>query len=412
MELITLTLNFMLGISVCAQAISAGISEEEKIKAIEDHALVIFHKARARRPAITPSWVNEYFDKVMNERIEIISKKPQDEPWFFVGYEVQTAQVMGVLSSYIGLENIPGWSKEKQKASIEFWQSWQNPETGRFYDPSKHNPQAPKDPSGFCNEKYVIGNLSTLGAKPLYPHTTANTGSAEAGEIDTEYFLALCKDYRMRGGGSWAGKMCMEIMQSIENGRTDLIPVLEQGIENILSQQNSKTGLWSDSDAYHSYGTTVDSLKTLGRLHYRLGVENLPYMDRLADTLIVHQPELVLRQQSVIRNTSELMTICLETSAYRRAELLAALAAQAEGFKPFLGDFYSQYGLGLIGGYLHWEGCKFKNPLELATRGAHLAYRIVVQEDGKTVKIIRKKPEELVSIRHFVPTQPKGLEDE
>ena len=93
--------------------------------------------------------------------------------------------------------------------------------------------------------------------------------------------------------------------------------------------------------------------------------------------LIAYQKEFVSKQQSVIRNTSELMTICLETSDYRRDELLDALAAQAEGFKPFLGDFYSQYGLGLIGGYLHWEDCKFKNPLELATRGANLTYRIV-----------------------------------
>jgi len=393
MEIITPIFNFILGASVYTLAVSTGISEEGKKQAIEDYALAIFHRARVPKPAITPSWVNEYFDRVMNERIEIISKKTKDEPWFFVGDEVQTAQVMGVLSGYIGLENIPGWSKEKQKESIRFWQNWQNAKTGRFFDPRKNDPQNPKSPSGFCNEKYVIGNLSTLGAKPLYPHTTANTGSAEAGEIDTEYFLALCKDYRMMGGGSWAGKMCTEIMQEIQTGQIHLIPVLEQGIENILSQQNPKTGLWSDSDAYHSYGTTADSLKTLGRLHYRLGVENLPYMDRLADTLIVHQPEFVLRQQSVIRNTSELMTICLETSRYRRDELLAALAAQAEGFKPFLGDFYSQYGLGLIGGYLHWEDCKFKNPLEFATRGLHLSYRIVVQEDGKTVKIIRKKQE-------------------
>jgi len=215
MVLITLTLNFTLTTIIYTQAVSAGISEEEKKKAIEDYVLAVFHRARAREPAITPSWVNEYFDRVMNERIEIISKKPKDEPWFFVGDEVQTAQVMGVLSSYIGLENIPGWSEKKQKESIKFWQSWQNPETGRFFDPSKHNPQNPEDPSGFCNEKYVIGNLSTLEAEPLYPHTTVSTGSAKAGEIDTEYFLKLCKDYRMKGGGSWAGKMCTEIMVEI-----------------------------------------------------------------------------------------------------------------------------------------------------------------------------------------------------
>jgi hypothetical protein len=351
--------------------------------------------ARAATPSPTPTWVNERAQRLLQDKLSCARQaQAEGQRWFLVEAaggagkrtdELRTAAVYLALVAELGLEGVPGYTAERRRAAVSWWQSWQNDRTGRFYNPAVTDPQQPRDPSGFCNEKYVVNILRALGAAPLHPFNTISSGEGEAGGVDLDVFYA--QTCRLPGGGSWAGMMCVEMMKLIEAGNQQLVPVLARGIHNLLSRQLADTGLWSQSTDYAEYGTTSDALKINGRLHYHLGVAGLPHMRRLAETLVQHQAEMRRGAGLVLRNTGELMAICLETSGYLRDELLQALARHAEPFRRLPCEQYTVYGLGLIGAYLHWEDCGFSFPLRRCGRGAQWARRLVVQAD-LTIRMI------------------------
>ena len=366
---------------------------------LKEFAATRHHAFRPAKPAATPAWINGYADQVRQEKLtKAIQSHAHSRRWFYVADpgdykkrwdEVSTATVYNQLVDALGIEHVPGYTAENHRTAIQWWQSWQNRTTGRFYNPLMTDPQNPDDAEEFCNEKYVVGILHTLSSAPLYPFTTISGGDGEAGKVDVEAFYRQTSDLTLRGEGSWAGKMCTELMSLIEQGQDEFIPVLERGISNLLQLQSPDTGLWSTSTDYADYGTTSDALKILGRLHYRLGVENLPHMKALVDTLINHRHAMQSKHDSVLRNTGELLGICLETIDYRREELHQTMAQHAEAFRNHLGTNYSVYGLGFLGGYLHWTDCQFKNPVVLMSRGAQWTYRVVVASE-LSVRLIEK----------------------
>ncbi len=359
--------------------------------ALEKFAATRHHAFRAAKGVATPVWVNGYAEEVRQQKLtKVAESHERTGRWYYVedpgDYkkrwdEVSTATVYNQLVDSLGIENVPGYSAQNHKAATAWWQSWQNRTTGRFYNPLITDPQQPDDAEEFCNEKYVVGILQTLGSAPLYPFTTISGGDGEAGKVDVDAFYRQTSDLTLKGEGSWAGKMCTELMSLIQQGQDEFIPVLERGISNLLRLQIPETGLWSTSTDYAAYGTTSDALKILGRLHYRLGVENLPHMKVLADTLINHQHAMQSKHDSVLRNTGELLGICLETIDYRREELHETMENHVDAFRSHLGSNYSVYGLGMLGGYLHWTDCQFPNPVVIMSRGAQWSYRVVIQSD-------------------------------
>jgi hypothetical protein len=104
----------------------------------------------------------------------------------------------------------------------------------------------------------------------------------------------------------------------------------------------------------------------------------------------------------VPRNVAEIMAYCLEVSDYRREDLLDAMASLARDYRAWVKpdgstlmergnpksvglQYTTIYGLGILGGYLHWEGCRLPNPLEGDQRGEGVRFRPVLQPDGKIV---------------------------
>ena len=81
--------------------------------------------------------------------------------------EVGTCQFLGAVFGRNIQEQVPGYSERARRQALEYWQGWQNPETGRFHDP--------EDPNRQVNEKYVVALIQTLGGRPLYPHTTTSS---------------------------------------------------------------------------------------------------------------------------------------------------------------------------------------------------------------------------------------------
>ncbi|NLE57787.1 MAG: hypothetical protein GX616_05460 [Planctomycetes bacterium] len=282
--------------------------------------------------------------------------------------------------------------------ALEFWQSWQDPATGRFKDP--------RDPKRQVNEKYVVGLIDQFGGEPLYKWTTTGTDK----KIETKTFLARThKDPGWADGGwgvgSHTGFQAVEIFEAINNGQVELIPDLEKGIQQILSHQDPGDGLWGPPSAelMRRIGGT---LKVVGRLYFTMGM-HAPHTRELTDAMIKHSRNGDWYKHGadscVPRNAAEIAAYCLEVSDYRREELLAVLESLAKDYESWVlpdgqtlirrGDagsvglqYTTMYGLGIIGAYLHWDDCRLPNPLADDRRGQGYRYQLVLRPDG-SVKV-------------------------
>ena len=349
--------------------------------------------ARRKTPTETPEWVNElparrqrYWAELLEERVN----KGVNKPWGYLEEEVTTAELYGAVIGYYGsLEKASGWTENTREELVEFYQSWQDPETGRFHTPNQLDRS--------CNEKYVIAILEMLDAKPLYPWTTTSA----TGKIDVRIFVEQTLDHPdwEQGGwgvGSGTGYMALEIFQAINDGQPEFIPDLEQGIANILSYQDPAAGLWGPPSA--PLGMRIGgTLKVIGRFGFYLGMR-IPYMKELADSLIAHQNhgdwKIGAQQfdECVLRNAVEMVAFCLEASDYRRDTLHATMQGMVIDMRMFdttdrrRGTI--EYACGIAADYLNWQGCVLDNPTRNFDRGPSCKYKLDLQPDGKSVRVV------------------------
>jgi hypothetical protein len=197
----------------------------------------------------------------------------------------------------------------------------------------------------------------------------------------------------------------------VNDGQTELIPDLEQGMNQILAHQDPASGLWGPPSA-EPMRRIGGTLKVIGRFYFAMGME-VPSSKELADTLIEYQTSGKWFQHGadscVPRNVAEIMAYCLEVSDYRREEMLDAMASLAEDYEHWvLPDgrllmhrdkpdsvglqYTTMYGLGILGGYLNWQDCPLPNPLANRKHGSEFRYQPVLQEDGQ-VKIVDTQKE-------------------
>ncbi|MBU7004011.1 MAG: hypothetical protein HXS50_00495 [Theionarchaea archaeon] len=164
-----------------------------------------------------------------------------------------------------------------------------------------------------------------------------------------------------------------------------LVRYLEEGVDNILSHYNPRDGLVgeSGSDIVHRLGGTLKGTN----IYWVMGMEH-PYLKELADTLISNEKSGTWRieangRSTVPRNVVELVTLCLETTNYRRDELFWVLESVGEWAYQDFGthDYTIQYAIGFVGTMLHWNNSKYGHPLWTRTRG--LSYPYVLETNVK-----------------------------
>lgn len=371
----------------------------------------LLKRCRVSTPRPTPQWVLQLPENLKRNTVKLLLERhhyKEGKVWGLARgspeqaapfEEVGTARFLSAVKRY-GLEiRVPGYSEQAKRDALVWWQSWQDPHTGRFHDPD--------DRDRLVNEKYVVSIIRSLGCEPLYPHSTTSA----TGQIDTAVFLQRTRsdpDWQ-RGGwgvGSHTGFMAVELYNALNNeGRDDLIGDLEQGIGNILSHQNPD-GLWGPVTAPLA-GRIGGALKVIGRLYGRMGLV-VPHTRELADTLVAKQDGGEFNACSVNdcpqRNEAEMIAYCLETSAYRRQDLHKALASVAQDLCAWVNDDGSvshnrgeqggmfsaiTYALGICGAYLNWQDCPFKNPLEGFARGISHRYRVTLTAEEQ-VKIVKR----------------------
>jgi len=392
---------------VCITVVASGAG----CRSLQEDSASRFDRVRRQRPSPTPGWVNA----IPNRLGDILVEKhhcPDGPVWGLARRvpdqglpydEMGSATFVGLVKQYDLYDRVGALTDEKRAEALKFWQSWQDPQTGRFNDP--------RDPDRQVNEKYVTGLIRSLGGEPLYKWTTTGTSK----KIETDIFLKRTQtdpDWE-RGGwgvGSHTGFMAVEILKAVNDGQTELIGDLEKGMERILSHQDPVSGLWGPPSA-EPMRRIGGTLKVIGRFYFAMGMK-VPHTKELADTLIEYQQTGKWFEHGadscVPRNVAEMIAYCLEASDYRRVELLAALESLGEDYRHWvLPDgsllvhrddpnsvglqYTTMYGLGIVGGYLNWRDCRLPNPLAGKGRGDEMRYRPVLQQDG-SVQIVDTTP--------------------
>lgn len=373
---------------------------------------------RLKKPLPIPPWVKTYLDKRFDEAIEAAEWAYRttgrwffipsgDNPYTEIGIrrwdECETSGVYGRLLQRMRLTELPNYSVKNHREAVKWWQSWQNSETGRFYNPIYVDPEHPEvkrkedpvyDQYG-SNEKYIPGVLKLLEASPLYP--VQLHGNAKEGQFDYDAMLHFIEVDKIYNHG---GKMLNELLRRIDKGESEGIPFAEYAIACAVDWIDPEIGIINrPGRGWGEYSALEPTLKTLGRMIGQQGIENMPpdKMRAFADFIIAKQPEFVsLGQAGNIRNTAELMLLAMAVSDYRKEEIMQALIEHSKSLEdPNLWEKtgYPAHACALIGGMIWWEEYspdKGPGP-EL---GGEFGHRIVMGPYHRWANLIKKGPDE------------------
>jgi len=339
-------------------------------------------------------------------------REPSDhDAWY-------AAMSYGVLLHFMPLEELPNYSPDNHKQAVEYYQSWQNKKTGRFYNPYFVDPQNPSvrrhRESGIRYtpdfSKYAISNLYRLKAKPLYPTPSRDSFSDKKPPYENYVDMAVYWQ-TVKSNASRAGGMCRDLALNIENGRTELIPDAEAAWSYWIRQIDPKSGTLQPMGGtpwharkWGAYGTTVSLFKIYNRLITGFGLEGIPQrpVDNLVDGLI--KGAAANDGPGAMNNTAILSHLMIQYTDYRRDDLLGAMDAKARVWQyPLNPSNYGYTSAVLIpGAYLNWKSEGISRDLCPLVRcypsafGATNRYRYHVGPFGCWVNVTLKQPYEVL----------------
>ncbi len=360
---------------------------------------------RLGQPQPTPEFVQKYnrLATAAAER-DIAVDQQKTGRWFFAynrvggdnGPEYATVhRYSQLLLSYGNLENLPGYSKENHHQAVRYWQSWQDPTTGRFRNVD--------DPTAPINGKYMPALLTMLKVAPLYPWM-ADGGAG----LNPESVTRICARrpwYATQFHAATFQHTCM--LTAIHEGHPQYVPHLEQGLELLLPMINPRTGMLGGPDNlagsnWSDYSATADTLKGGARLVGYMGVENLPYRHKRADHLLRNLDHFC-GSVAVQRNMLEACVHCITESTYRREELYRAIekiANSAMHGSPWETQHtasYVTYLFCLAGGVLHWDMYDGRLPLtpQVLNNGVLHDWRILIGPYGRVATVYQKPADDI-----------------
>ncbi|HHV97441.1 MAG TPA: hypothetical protein GXX37_13415 [Clostridiaceae bacterium] len=387
-----------------------------------------------------PEWVAEIPEKLCKLITEKLMYRGEVFGLFkacensYVEYDIPNSSVnYNILSQFHAIEKLPGYSQSAINGLISFLQGCQQPDTGLFIDPQLDARFEKRDDSEqlllfrHAISKYAIDFLKFLGAEPLYPFSAISDNQ----KPDVQSYLKFLKESDWNkpwGTGSHAGFRTVELFRKVNEGKEEYIPALCEGIEIILSKQNPETGMWGSKDI-HLAEQLSGALKIIGRLKFQIGMD-IPNMDKLADSIIFHQKNshFFNTTESILiqRNAIEMAVACLESSDYRKEELIQTIKSLIDDMRVYVKDDGSItelrdstravywcgasvapksdkprstavgamsliYSIGLAAPYLGWNDCPMKNPLDGWRKNLEQYHIVpVVNKNGK-VEIIEKQ---------------------
>jgi len=212
------------------------------------------------------------------------------------------------------------------------------------------------------------------------------------------------------GIGTHIGHSVCQLMIALENGHTEVIPYLEKAATGMYANVNPTTGIYPHATAgwmNAMSGCTKGWNRTYGYL-------GLPFPDpeKMVDTLVGRD---WIEAGCSPRNVAILIQFCLEQTDHRREDLykklyeVAHIAAKnypsephphAKG--PYEGFTQFQHELLVLPIIAAWNILNWDGPDMLQRhgygwddkRGLQYRYKLVLQKDNKTVRVVKKRPRE------------------
>ncbi len=212
------------------------------------------------------------------------------------------------------------------------------------------------------------------------------------------------------GIGTHIGHSVCQLMIALENGHTEVIPYLEKAATGMYAHVNPATGIYP----HHKAGwmnAMSGCTKGWNRTYGFLGLP-FPYPQRMVDTLVDRD---WIEAGCSPRNVAILIQFCLEQTDYRRQDLYRQLYNVAhtaskgypserhphakgpyEGFTQFQHELLA---LPIIAAWniLNWGGPDMIQRHAYGwddRRGLPYRYKLVLQKDNQTVRVVKKRPEE------------------
>ena len=360
-------------------------------------------RLQEQRP--TPEFVRQYnrLATAAAER-DVLADQEKTGRWFFTnnragganGPEYATVlRYSQMLISYGSLEELPGYSTDNYDEAVRFWQSWQDPKTGRFRNVD--------DPAAPINGKYLPELLQMLKVAPLHPWM-ADGG----GDLDVEAVTRTCARrpwFSTQFHSATFQHACM--LSAIHEGHLEYIPHLEHGLELLLPLINPQTGMLGgpgnlEGPNWSGYSATADTLKGGGPVVGYMGIENLPHRHRRADHLLRNVQHFCRGDVPVQRNMLEACVHSITESTYRRKELYDAvgqIANSATHGTPWDSQgtaSYVTYLFCLAGGFLNWDMYDGRLPLtpQILNNGVFHDWRILIGPYGRVANVYQKPADE------------------
>ncbi|MEN8226714.1 MAG: hypothetical protein ABFS38_01060 [Bacteroidota bacterium] len=413
---IILFLMLVVVVPACTQKVTT--HEDQQDDPIYTFARQRVEETRRQQVTQMPAWLKANRE-VLRDQMALVAQRSFEETgiWFLARGagrgkdEQETAAVWGDLLYFGDLKTLPGYSEENRQQAIKFWQSWQNLETGRLYNPLYQDPQNPevkRQTSGNrddysaekINTKYIPSLLKILGAELPMPVNVAS--HADTGEDTFDDLWEWIPQWAT----SPSGMFPVLVAREVDEGNLEKIPKVEAGMGALVRAYNHETGMWRpeplEGFPWAEYQPS-SGFKILSRICGYVGMENFPeeVLNVAIDNLLVHKGELYA-EVSTARNYGETMAHYLMLTDYRHDELLDAMELCLDGFKdPQLwretaSTGYCIFGSGMIGAFMNWEDLPFDQALNQWFRFEHgcmMKWRFVVGPYGNWVNVIPKSPE-------------------
>jgi len=376
----------------------------------------------------TPNWARKVFQekvRVLRERAE--RNYRETGRWYYVKYEngdcgsgvwwdeVASHRVYVQLQGLLGgIEKLPNYSPENHKKAIEFWQGWQNEQTGLFHNPffvDPANPDVERKTEGYnaaqyrrrplherVTQKYLPGILTALGSAP--PYEVAEDRKLAEGDVASTVRgieKSLLRGARGQTIGNQVTRQIWVVADHIDEGKTEFIPDYERLMALLIRRFDSETGLLG-RPSFGDYITSANNVKCNARIIGYVGLENYPYRNALADSLADAFSESSVGNSGAIRNWSYLSTLVLQQTDHRSDDLYTAIENLVKGFAKGGSPGYCWMALSTATAWLHWDLASleaFKDPSVAACyNGVNRPYRSVVGPFGRWVNLIPRKPQE------------------
>jgi hypothetical protein len=378
-------------------------------------------EARRPRPTRMPAWVRQRREAYRGRLAAAAQRCYQQTGIWFLARgaardtdEQETKAVWGDLLTFSGIESLPAYSKANHRQAIQFWQGWQNRETGRLYNPLYQDPQRPEvrrnTPGNRddysedrINLKYIPSILADLGAELPLPMPGLSTQVRADAGADT--FDGLWQSLSL-WNSAHAGAFPIQAAYDLDAGNLDKVPQVEAGMAALLRAYHRETGMWRPEPfagfPWRDY-LPSSGFKVISRICGYVGMEGFPeaLLKTAVDNLLVHRGELY-EHPAMARNYAETFAHHVMLSDYRHDEQLDAMEECLDGFRrPDLWEdtdtgCYCVFGSGMIGAFMNWEDLPFDQGLREWFRFAHgcdMKWRFVADPYGHWVNAIPKEPE-------------------